>query len=103
MSTRTEWRRVKWALDHVMPCFQREVADGLLHVMISTDDGALHLSISHQVNGRPGRIPTWDEIAEARYRFTPDDVTMAMILPPRDQYVNIHPTTMHLWQIPGEP
>jgi hypothetical protein len=53
-----------------------------------------HLSISH-----PARYPTWDEIADVRYKLVPDDVTMAMLLPPRDEYVNAHDNCFHLWQI----
>jgi hypothetical protein len=52
-----------------------------------------HLSIAH-----PDRYPTWDEIHDARYRLVPDAVTMAMFLPPRDEYVNVHPNCFHLWQ-----
>jgi hypothetical protein len=53
-----------------------------------------HLSISHR-----HRYPSWDEIADARYALVPDRVTMAMLLPPRDEYVNAHPFCFHLWQI----
>jgi hypothetical protein len=53
-----------------------------------------HISISH-----PDRYPTWDEVADVRYELVPDDVTMAMLLPPRDEYVNVHAHTFHLWQI----
>lgn len=53
-----------------------------------------HMSISH-----PERYPTWDEIADARYELTPTDVTMAMILPVPDLYLNLHPYCFHLWQI----
>jgi hypothetical protein len=53
-----------------------------------------HLSIAH-----PDRYPTWDEIADARYGLIPDDVTMAMLLPPRGEYVNEHPHCFHLWQV----
>ena len=53
-----------------------------------------HLSISH-----PDRYPTWDEVADARYELCPDDVTMAMLLPPSGEYLNVHKTTFHLWQI----
>jgi hypothetical protein len=61
-----------------------------------------HLSISHRTSGhppRPGRYPDWDEITEARYRFIPDEVRVAMLLPPRAEWVNFHPTTFHLWEI----
>jgi len=53
-----------------------------------------HLSIAHQ-----HRYPTWDEIADVRYELVPDDVTMALLLPPPDEYVNLHDFCMHLWQI----
>lgn len=55
-----------------------------------------HLSISHR-----NRYPTWDEIKEARYRFIPDQVTMAMLLPPEDEYVNVHNNTFHLHEFIG--
>lgn len=75
-----------------------------------TEESAWHLSISHRSNtltdiaGRPlpGRIPTWDEIKDARYRFIPDEINMVIMLPPKKLYVNHHPTTMHLWEIPIE-
>jgi hypothetical protein len=53
-----------------------------------------HLSIAHRT-----RYPTWDEIADVRYELVPDDVTMAMLLPPRGEYVNAHERCFHLWQI----
>ena len=56
-----------------------------------------HLSIS-----TPYRNPTWEEIRAARYSFIPDDVTAAMVLPPRAEYVNIHEFCFHLYQIPGD-
>ena len=53
-----------------------------------------HLSIAHR-----HRYPTWDEIADVRYELVPDEVTMAMLLPPLGQYVNEHEFCFHLWQI----
>jgi hypothetical protein len=82
-------------------CFRREVADGTLTVIISVDDGLFHLSISHK--GKYDwvtRYPTWDEIVEARYHFCPDGKDMVMHLPPREEYVNIHETTFHLFENP---
>lgn len=91
--------------------FQREVEDGHLSVFVGqepTSDGAKwHLSISHRSSvlvskdgfPLPGRIPTWKEIHDARYKFVPDEIYMAMILPPKSEYVNVHPTTMHLYEI----
>lgn len=53
-----------------------------------------HLSISN-----PRRYPTWNEIRDARYEFLPDDMTFALLLPPRDEYVNVHPNCFHLHQV----
>lgn len=55
-----------------------------------------HLSISCA-----NRYPTWDEIKAARYDLIPNDVTMAMMLPPKDDYVNLHKNCFHLHQIPN--
>ena len=53
-----------------------------------------HLSIAHA-----NRYPTWDEIADVRYKLVPDNVTMALLLPPPDEYVNAHEHCFHLWEI----
>lgn len=95
--------------------YQREVSDGHLTVFVCGAMerealGGWHLSISHRrsvvdpFTGRPvpGRIPTWEEIRDARYDLVPDDVTMAMLLPPSSEYVNVHVTTMHLHEVGGD-
>jgi hypothetical protein len=89
--------------------YQKDLRDGHLSVFVALEPPGWHMSISHRSNlvdvtGHyiPGRYPTWDEIHEARYQFIPDKVTMAMLLPPSGEYVNVHPTTFHLWQIRGE-
>jgi hypothetical protein len=80
--------------------YEGRVADGQLRVLVGQEPfgkgGRMgwHLSISHT-----SRIPTWDEIREARYKLVPDQAHMAMILPPRAEYVNVHPTTMHLYEV----
>jgi hypothetical protein len=56
-----------------------------------------HMSIS-----TPHRLPTWEEVTLARYEFIPDDVTMAMLLPPKEEYVNLHAFCFHLYQVPGD-
>jgi len=68
--------------------------------------GRWHLSISHNyptppgMENRPGRLPTWDEIKQARYKFLPADVNMAIMFPPESMYYNRHPTCLHLLEIP---
>jgi hypothetical protein len=56
-----------------------------------------HLSISCA-----DRYPSWDEIRDARYALLPDDVTMAMLLPPKAQYVNLMKNCFHLHEIDDE-
>lgn len=94
-------------MSHLVPFVAREIASpvpgcrawrlGACAVFAGVEMGKWHLSISHR-----SRYPTWDEIKEARYRFIPDNVTMAMILPPRGEYVNVHPNCFHLHEIDGE-
>jgi len=56
-----------------------------------------HMSIS-----ATSRYPVWDEIREAWYALKPSEcanVTMAMMLPPESEYVNIHPNCFHLHEV----
>lgn len=63
-------------------------------VMVSIDGGKWHLSISH-----PSRYPTYDEIKEARYKFIPNNATVAMLFPPKEEFINVHQNCFHLWEI----
>jgi len=92
--------------------WQRDLADGHLLVLVGReaspefDRPMWHLSISHRTNEarpQPGRYPDWDEITEARYRFIPGDARVAMLLPPRAEWVNVHSTCFHLWEIEAGP
>ena len=113
----SRWRSI--AAPSMMPAgtraFQLEVSDGHLTAFVSGPVerqalGGWHLSISHHRSlvdpftkrFVPGRIPTWEEIRDARYDLIPDDVTMAMLLPPSGEYVNLHTTTMHLHEVSGD-
>ena len=58
------------------------------------ENGLWHLSISHR-----SRDLTYEEIKAARYALLPDDVHMAMIFPPKAEFVNLHPYCFHLYQI----
>lgn len=89
---------------------QREVEDGHLSAIVTKEPSGpggcieWHLSISHRLDDRsPGRYPTWDEIAHARYELLPDDLPFAMMLPPKSEYVAVHDTTFHLHEVhPGQ-
>lgn len=70
---------------------------GECSVIVSKDAGHWHLSI-----GNPERLPTYEELKEARYKFLPDDIYMAQIFPPTKEFVNVHKFVLHLWQIDKE-
>jgi hypothetical protein len=69
-----------------------------LRVIVAWHPGhGWHLSISH-----PTRYPVWNEIRDARYDLVPDACTMGMLLPPKAEYVALHPNCFHLHQIEDE-
>lgn len=101
----SQWRKVKVSSKLAAALgdakvFQRDVEDGYLEAFITIDNGLFHFSICHKtILNQPGRYPTWPEIYEARYLLCPKDKTMVMFLPPPDEYVNLHATTFHLWEL----
>jgi hypothetical protein len=70
---------------------------GRCQILCSHQAVGWHLSIS-----RPDRLPSWEEIRDARYALIPDEATMACLLPPRAEYVNVHEFCMQLYEVPGE-
>jgi hypothetical protein len=70
---------------------------GACKIYVGSSSVGWHLSISAK-----NRYPTWDEIAHARYKLLPEDIYVAMMLPPPPFYVNVHPNCFHLWEIPKE-
>lgn len=67
---------------------------GKCSIFLSNSVYGWHISIAH-----PSRYPTWDEIATARYQLIPNDVTMVMVLPPREEFINIHRNCFQLHQL----
>jgi hypothetical protein len=55
-----------------------------------------HISVSG-----PGRVPSWEELAAAAHALRPG-VPMAVGIPPRSWWVNVHPHTLHLWELRDE-
>ena len=72
----------------------RSYVMGECYILVGRSEFGWHMSISCE-----DRYPTWDEIADARYELIPNEVTMAFVLPPKEQYVNLHPNVFHLWEI----
>ena len=60
------------------------------------EEARWHLSI-----GRRDRHPSWDEMKVARYRLLPDEICMAILMPPSELWVNVpsHDHVFHLHEI----
>lgn len=48
------------------------------------------------------RHPTWQEISALRDLFFPDTIDVMMLMPKREDYVNVHEHCFHIWQTPQE-
>ena len=97
--------------------YQKPIPPGFLIVMVQKrrperdegfPNGRWHLSMSHNMMFRqpgasmnaPGRLPTWKELKEARYKFLSPEVNMALMFPPMRLYYSFHETCLHMIQIP---
>lgn len=60
---------------------------------LSTDDGKLHMSVSH-----PDRYPTWDEIITIWRWLAGTEVEGVIVLPRGQDYVNFHNNCFHVWE-----
>jgi hypothetical protein len=74
----------------------RAFARGPVRCLVSRDgpDRLWHISISCE-----RRYPSWNEQVKARYDLLPDDITVASYLPPRAEYVNVHPNCFHWMEV----
>ncbi len=67
----------------------------MIYSLDQTQHGRLHhLSIS-----RPERYPNWDEIFSAK-EIIMGNIDVMMILPRKEDYVNLHKNCFHLWETP---
>lgn len=70
---------------------------GRCRIFVSKQRAGWHLSVS-----REDRLPTWQELRDARYALVPDEATMALLLPPKAEYVNLHEFCFQMYEIPAE-
>lgn len=65
-------------------------------VHVAKEAGLWHISVSV-----PSRYPTWDEIFTAWYDLVPGaaQITGGILLPRKEEYVNIHPNCFHVHQL----
>ena len=62
--------------------------------ILSIDAGLEHLSISHK-----DRLPTYEEMKEARYQLMSQNINVAQIFPPKENFINVHDYCLHLWEL----
>lgn len=62
-------------------------------VYISVDGGKWHLSVS--ANHTLG----YYELKEIRYKFMPNDMHVAQVFPPREEFVNLMENCFHLYEL----
>jgi hypothetical protein len=74
-----------------------ETSDGVTVICQRTHRYGYHLSIAH-----PKRLPTWEEVRDIRYELVPDEAVMAMLLPPRADYVNVHDFCLQMIEVHDE-
>lgn len=67
-----------------------------LRVIVSDGLGWDHVSVS-----LVDRCPTWDEMCAIKRKFFSDDECAVQFHPPKSEYVNCHPHTLHLWRKQG--
>jgi len=63
-------------------------------IMHSIEDGLNHISMSYK-----DKLPSYEEMKEARYQICPDIDKMAQIFPNKEEFVNLHPYCLHLWEL----
>lgn len=64
-----------------------------MYVLVTKDNDKWHLSVS-------AKYPLgYQQIKEVRYLFLPNDMEVAQIFPPREEFVNLHTTCYHLFEL----
>lgn len=71
-----------------------------LHALIGREplappdgDFRWHLSLSTDI-----RVPRWEELVTAAHDLRPG-VPFAIGVPPKSWWINVHPHTLHLWEV----
>lgn len=65
-----------------------------------TKDGDLELTFKIGRNGsKANHTLGYYELKEIRYKFMPNNMHVAQIFPPREEFVNVHPNCFHLWEL----
>lgn len=86
------WRVVDRAPDGFMA-----VTRGRLFTLIVSVARYEGLPWLHASMAGPGRVPTWQEMADLKAWVVGDEAIAYQVMPPTAEYVNDHPFVLHLW------
>lgn len=76
--------------------------NNVLWCIVSDGGGWNHVSIHVGDNKMQyKRCPTWEEMCYAKDVFWDKEDCVVQFHPPKSDYVNVHPYTLHLWQPVG--
>lgn len=90
------WRE---QMDDVPPARTFERAG--LHALVSRDPVIAADERWHVSGSRPGRAPRWEDLADPAHELRPG-VPIASAIPLPSQRVNVHPDTLHAWELRDE-
>lgn len=65
-------------------------------LIIAIEAGRWHLSVSAKFS------LGYQQLKDVRYKFLPNDIQVAQVFPPREEFVNVHRNCWHLWEIKYE-
>lgn len=69
----------------------------ILKIVASEDLGWEHVSV-HCISDGKQRTPTWSEMCLVKDLFWDEYDCVVQYHPPKDDYVNMHKHTLHLWK-----
>lgn len=87
--------------DPLMSDIEMFRTDTGLGIIKSVDDTPKWGKLKHVSVSRADRYPGWDELLEVKEHFF-GDVDCAMLMPKKEDYVNVHQNCFHIWQVPQE-
>jgi hypothetical protein len=70
----------------------------LLRIIATSGDPFHNANWEHVSVSLANRCPNWHEMAAVKALFWDDDETVVQYHPPRKEYVNHHPHTLHMWR-----
>ena len=74
------------------------IADRGLFVIASDGMGWEHVSVHAAMPNGKSRIPVWDEMNYIKDLFWGDEDVVMQLHPKKSEYVNNHPSVLHLWR-----